>query len=239
MHATLLKPMFSTVADTYDLVNKILTFGWDERWRKACITEVATGRVIVDLCCGTGALSLSLLSKIKSDSFLLGLDFSKEMLSKAVLKCKRYKKFDKQFEFVIADAAHLPLKKRSIDDMRISFSFRNLIFKNPKALTYLKEAVNVLTSNGRFTCVETSQPENYLLRRLFHIYCLNFVSFVGGFLSGHKPAYRYLGMSAASFPIPKEILSLMKKAGFAESIFKPLSLGVVGLYMGIKKHDPS
>ena len=236
---TLLKPMFSTVADTYDFVNKILTFGLDERWRGACVSEIAIGRFIVDLCCGTGALSLNILSKIKSDSFLVGLDFSKEMLSKAILKSKKHKKFNKKLDFIVADAAHLPLKKQSIDDMRISFSFRNLLFRNPRALTYLNEVVISLKRNGRFTCVETSQPKNFLVRGFFHFYCLKFVPFVGGFLSGQKPAYRYLGKSAANFPAPKEILSLMKKAGFAESIFKPLSLGIVGLYMGIKKHDPS
>lgn len=231
----MLKPMFSTVADTYDLANKVLTLGLDKRWRRACVQESANGHFVVDLCCGTGDLSFSLLPNLDSDSFLIGLDFSKEMLSKAVAKKSKSNWTNKDnFAFIIADAAYLPLKNEWVDDMRISFSFRNLIYKNPKAIAYLKEATRTLKGNGRFTCVETSQPRNRLVRGFFHFYCLRIVPLVGGFVSGQKPAYRYLGKSAANFPFPKEILAMLKKAGFTDATFKPLSLGVVGLYMATK-----
>ena len=230
----MLKPMFSTVADTYDLANKVLTLGLDKHWRRACVHESASGRLVVDLCCGTGDLSFNLLDNLDSDSFLVGLDFSKEMLSKAVAKNRKKRKNGDNFAFVIADAAHLPLRTGYVDDMRISFSFRNLIFRNPQALTYLKEANSALKPNAHFTCVETSQPRNRLIRKFFRFYCLRIIPFVGGYVSGQKPAYRYLGKSAADFPFPKEILAMMRKAGFAEAKFKPLTLGVVGLYMAIK-----
>ncbi len=229
----MLRPMFSTVADTYDLANKVLTFGLDKRWRQACAQQFEIGGFVVDLCCGTGDLSNTLLHNLDEDSILVGMDFSKEMLSKAVAKNRRKTRKD-NYALVIADAAHLPLKKGCVDDMRMSFSFRNLIFRNPQALKYLKEINNALKAKGHFTCVETSQPKNRVLRNLFHFYCLRIVPLVGGIVSKRKPAYRYLGRSAANFPFPKEILTMMKKAGFSETNFKPMTFGIVGLYTAAK-----
>ncbi len=231
----MLKPMFSTVAETYDICNKFLTLGLDKRWRKACAKQSNNGHLIVDLCCGTGDLTFNLLKNLDQNSFLLGLDFSKEMLSKAIAKKSKNKWASKDnFAFVIADAAYLPIKSDYVDSIEISFSFRNLIYKNPRAIKYLKEVNRTLKPEGKFTCVETSQPKNRLVRRFFRLYCLRIVPFVGGWVSGQKPAYRYLGKSAANFPVPKDILAMFKCAGFSDSAFKPLTFGIVGLYMATK-----
>jgi demethylmenaquinone methyltransferase/2-methoxy-6-polyprenyl-1,4-benzoquinol methylase len=227
--------MFSTVAETYDLSNKVLTFGLDKRWRKACAAEPANGNFVIDLCCGTGDLSFSLIQNLGDDSFLLGLDFNKEMLTKAVAKKSKSKWASKDnFAFVIADAAHLPLEDECADTVKISFSFRNLIYKNPNANAYLKELNRTLKRHGRFTSVETSQPRNRLIKSFFRFYCLRIVPLVGGWVSGAKPAYKYLGKSAANFPAPEDILAMFQKAGFSDAAFKPLSFGIVGLYMATK-----
>ena len=231
----MLKPMFSTVAETYDLCNNFLTLGLDKRWRKACAKQSNNGPLIVDLCCVTGDLTFNLLKNLDQNQFLLGIDFSKEMLSKAVAKKSKNGGVGKDnFAFVIADAAHLPLKSNYADTVKISFSFRNLIYKNPKAIAYLKEVNRALKPDGKFTCVETSQPKNRLIRRFFRFYCLTIIPSVGGWLSGAKPAYKYLGRSAANFPVPIEILAMFKEAGFGDASFKPLSFGIVGLYMATK-----
>jgi demethylmenaquinone methyltransferase/2-methoxy-6-polyprenyl-1,4-benzoquinol methylase len=231
----MLKPMFSTVAETYDICNKFLTLGLDKRWRKACAKQSSNGCLTVDLCCGTGDLTFNLLKNLDQNSFLLGIDFSKEMLSRAIAKKSKNKLVSKDnFAFVIADAAHLPLKGNYVDTIKISFSFRNLIYKNPKAIAYLKEVNRTLKPDGKFICVETSQPKNRFVKRFFRFYCLSIVPFVGGWLSGAKPAYKYLGNSAANFPVPFDILAMFKRAGFTDTSFKPLSFGVVGLYMASK-----
>jgi len=229
--------MFNTVAETYDLSNKVLTFGLDKRWRKACAEKSTPGKNVVDLCCGTGDLSFQLLENLSPESLLVGLDFSKEMLKKAVEKKPKNgyaKRAAASFSFVIADAAHIPIRNGCMDDIRISFSFRNLIYKNPKATTYLKEATRTLKNHGQFTCVETSQPKNNLVKSFFHFYCLRIIPLVGGLISGKKPAYKYLGKSAANFPVPEDIVTMMKRAGFKKATFKPLFLGVVALYMATK-----
>jgi demethylmenaquinone methyltransferase/2-methoxy-6-polyprenyl-1,4-benzoquinol methylase len=242
-----LRPMFSGVADTYDLVNRVLTLGFDERWREACARESGSERFVVDLCCGTGALSLKLLRNLGSESCLMGLDFNKQMLDRAAKKSEYLQKRQHRnvhdasngtdvadFIFMVTDAAHLPLRDECIDDISISFSFRNLMYKNPKAITYLREATRTLKNNGKFVCVETSQPKSRLVRAFFRFYCLKIVPLVGGLVSGRKAAYKYLGKSAADFPFPQEIVAMLKKAGLRKVTFKPLSLGIIALYVAKK-----
>jgi demethylmenaquinone methyltransferase/2-methoxy-6-polyprenyl-1,4-benzoquinol methylase len=248
MYGMLLKPMFTSVADTYDLANRVLTLGFDERWREACARESGSGRFVVDLCCGTGDLSLRLLQNVGPDSYLMGLDFNKQMLDRAAEKKSKYLQMSEHkkaqdvsnrtgvvdFVLMVTDAAHLPLKDECIDDISISFSLRNLIYRNPKAITYLREATRILKKNGRFVCVETSQPYSSLVRVFFRFYCSRIVPLVGGLISGRKAAYKYLGKSAANFPFPQEIVAMLKKAGFRKATFKPLYLGIIALYVATK-----
>jgi demethylmenaquinone methyltransferase/2-methoxy-6-polyprenyl-1,4-benzoquinol methylase len=226
--------MFSTVAETYDLANKILTIGLDKHWRKTCAKNLTNPKTVLDLCCGTGDLSLQLLQNLSPDAQLIGLDFSKQMLKKAVAKKTKNKPTTKNLTFIIADAAHLPIKNETIDDIHIAFSFRNLIYKNPKANTYLKEVTRTLKSNGKFTCIETSQPKNTLTKTTFHLYCQKIIPHIGGIISHQKPAYTYLGKSAANFPPPQKITTLMKNAGLQKTTHKPLLLGTIALYTATK-----
>jgi demethylmenaquinone methyltransferase/2-methoxy-6-polyprenyl-1,4-benzoquinol methylase len=179
---------------------------------------------------------------------VVGLDFNKEMLGKAVEKKSKWqqsfhlsalqheKAIDRtDLTFILADAAYLPITDGSIDRVGTSFSFRNLIYKNPNAVIYLKEIFRVLQHNGKFVCVETSQPTHPFIRSLFHLYCLRIVPLVGWLISGSRGAYRYLGMSAASFPDAQNIVAMLKKSGFQPAFFKRLSLGIVALYVATKQ----
>jgi demethylmenaquinone methyltransferase / 2-methoxy-6-polyprenyl-1,4-benzoquinol methylase len=81
--------MFSTIAEKYDFVNKIITLGLDRVWRQKCAQECRQGRTIVDLCCGTGELSVALSKNSAKEAVLLGLDFNKEMLKGASKKSQK------------------------------------------------------------------------------------------------------------------------------------------------------
>ncbi len=228
-----LKPMFSTVADTYDILNRMITLTLDETWRELCAKQIASNGTIVDLCCGTGALSLHILKNAPSTTQVIGLDFNKAMLGKAVeKKCRSRNRFN--LSFIQADAAHLPLRDESIDCVGTSFSFRNLIYKNPKAKASLREVVRALRLGGKFVCVETSQPKNHPLRLLYHLYLTNVVTLAGWLVSKKKSPYRYLGLSAANFPPAEEISRMLLYAGFQKVSFKRLTLGLVALHKGIK-----
>jgi demethylmenaquinone methyltransferase/2-methoxy-6-polyprenyl-1,4-benzoquinol methylase len=175
---------------------------------------------------------------------VVGLDFNREMLSRAMWKKlvwqqrlrysarRRGRTIDRiDLTFILADAANLPIRDGCVDRVRTSFSFRNLIYKNPMAKAYLREIVRVLQRKGKFVCVETSQPTDPFVRALFHFYCLRIVPLIGWLISGSRGAYKYLGMSAASFPDAQNIVSLVKKSGFQSPFFKRFSLGIVALYI--------
>ncbi len=222
--------MFDGVVGTYDLLNRLLTWGLDGVWRKLCARECNSSGVVVDLCCGTGDLALHILKQAAPEACIVGLDFSKAMLKAAGKKLGRRSKID----LVLADAAHMPFKEGCVDRIAISFSFRNLTYRNPKAEEYLKEVLRTLRCGGRFVCVETSQPKQRPLKILYHLYLRKIVPWLGGLVSGRKAAYRYLGASAVNFPPAEQVAEMLLNAGFQEASFKLLAFGVVALHVGVK-----
>ena len=233
--------MFTKVIDRYDLLNHILTFGLDIFWRRLSTKEFTNNGVVIDLCCGTGELLLRLSESINTRSYLLGLDFTEGMLIKAKEKAYR-NQFEKKsnkgcinrIDFILADASNLPLKDTCINSIGTSFSFRNLVFRNPLGNTIIREILRVLFQKGRFIIVESSQPRIYLVRRLFHVYLRKFVPLIGGLISRYKPAYKYLGVSAANFPSAENLGTMLGKNGFSEVTFKQLIFGIVAIHVCIK-----
>ncbi len=232
-----LRSMFAGVVKTYDFLNRIITFGLDNMWRKSCAKECTSGNVVLDLCCGTGDLALYIAEYATPETQVVGLDFNKGMLWKALNKrAMAGRKHGKIYNvsFILADAAHLPFKEGCFDRIGISFSFLNLIYKNPLAKAYLKAVLRILDTRGKFVCVETSQPGFRPLRILYHLYLRKVVSFIGGLVSGRKDAYRYLGRSAINFPPGEKIVEMLLSTGFRKALFQPMTFGAVGLYEGIK-----
>lgn len=226
-----LKPMFSGIVKRYDFLNHLLTWGFDIIWRNICAKNCNSGKIVVELCCGTGDLSLILSKHYKQQRFIIGLDFSKAMLQRAATKKKLNLVKHNNLNFILADAAHLPLKDNSINLICISFAFRNLIYKNPKSNRFLKEVLVTLRSKGKLVIMETSQPKSIIIQSLYHYYLTKIVPIIGGFISSNKGAYIYLGTSASNFPSAKKIGNLLKKAGFQKVSFKNFTLGAVALHI--------
>ena len=227
--ASLMK-MFQGVSDEYDLLNRLLTFGLDRRWRAKATTSCLedSPEAILDLCCGTGDLLFTIMRRTHNGSRVLGLDFTEAMIGKASAAAGRSK------PLVLADAGHLPFRGESFDCVAIAFSFRNLLYKNPAIDRYLAEVLRVLRPGGHFVIVETSQPESDVLRKVYHAYLRTIVPFVGGAASGSKGAYTYLSKSATNFPAPEEVATVLRGAGFSEVGFEPLLLGMVGIHKATK-----
>ena len=234
-----LKHMFSSIAEKYDLVNSIMTLGLDRVWRRKCAQECGQSRVIVDICCGTGELSLLLSKNPGKEAMLLGLDFNKEMLKEALKKNREAcfseaGKAIREVSFVAADVANLPLKNESVDTVSTAFGFRNLIYKNIKAEKHLSELLRILRANGRFVCLETSQPDNNVERILLHLYFTNVVPVVGWLITRQKSVYDYLGASATYFKSAQEVSSMLVKSGFRRATFRHMTLGAVALFIANK-----
>jgi demethylmenaquinone methyltransferase/2-methoxy-6-polyprenyl-1,4-benzoquinol methylase len=226
-----LRRFFSNIAKTYDQVNFILTFGLDGLWRRVAAKECASSGVVLDLCCGSGKLSESISRSVAVRSLLVGVDFSKEMLSKALHQEKRN---DRRRIFVLAEAGNLPFRDECIDCVGIAFSFRNLIYKNSRAGLHLKEILRVTRRGGKFVVVETSQPASYSLRIALHLYQGKIVPFIGGIISGDWSAYRYLADSSANFYSPENVGKMLLTHGFRTLSYNPLALGIACVHVSTK-----
>ena len=227
--------MFTAVPRRYDLINRIITWGLDERWRqkaaRACLTSPS--RKVLDLCCGTGDLTINLARLAENDVELTGIDYSQPMLEIAVKKTDQLAR-GRRISFIYGDAANLPFPDGCFDCIGISFAFRNLTYRNPLIRRHLAEALRVLDTGGRFVIVETSQPRSKLIRKLFHLYLRLFAFRLGYLLSGNRGAYYYLAESAARFYTSEELKEILVTAGFRQVSFRPLFFGAIGIHVAIK-----
>ncbi len=227
--------IFTAVPRRYDLINYIITWGLDRRWRLKIARECLSlsPRKVLDLCCGTGDLAINLTRLADDGMELVGVDYSLPMLEIATRKAERLAR-GRKISFIYGDAASLPFPDGYFDCVGISFAFRNLIYKNPLAERHIAEVLRVLSSNGRFIIVESSQPKMELIRKLFHLYLRWFVFRVGYLLSGDRGAYNYLAESAARFYTAEELQGMMIKAGFRQVFFRSLFLGAIAIHVAIK-----
>lgn len=226
--------MFMAVPPRYDLINHVITWGFDRRWRRlaaqACL-EVSPRRIL-DLGCGTGDLAIKLARLAAGDLEIVGLDYSPSMLEVARRKASQFT--GTRITFVHGYAESLPFPDGSFECVGISFAFRNLTYRNPVTRHALTEVVRVLKPGGRFVIVESSQPKSKVIRGLFHWYLRGFVARAGYLLSGNRGAYRYLAESAVNFYFPEEITDLLITSGFREVSYRPLLFGVTGIHIATK-----
>jgi len=227
--------MFTEVPPRYDLVNTIVTWGLDRRWRMSAAEECLRSKpeTFLDLCCGTGDLALTVCRLGGGGVGVAGVDYSLPMLAIARAKSVSLSE-DRHISFIHGDAGSLPFPEASFDCVGISFAFRNLTYKNPLAGQHLTEVRRVLNAGGRYVIVETSQPNSKFIRRIFHCYLRWFVRNVGFWLSGNKGAYNYLAESAAGFYTAEEVKNMLLEAGFREVRYRRFLFGAAGIHIAVK-----
>jgi demethylmenaquinone methyltransferase/2-methoxy-6-polyprenyl-1,4-benzoquinol methylase len=222
--AQAVQQMFNTIAPRYDLLNRILSGNvahiW---WRRTALTFQDVLRrpdaCIVDLCCGTGSLTLE-LEKLRPQAGhpILALDFSHAMLSIG------NQRFAPGAFAVEANGMELPLADNSADLITTAFGFRNL----PNYDAALHEMYRVLRPGGCFAILEANEPQGWL-SGFYRLYFHRIVPRIGGFLSSQS-AYSYLPASVGKFPQPPELLQRIRAAGFSQAAWTPYTFGVAGLY---------
>jgi demethylmenaquinone methyltransferase/2-methoxy-6-polyprenyl-1,4-benzoquinol methylase len=227
--------IFTAVPGSYDLINRVFTWGLDERWRlKAARLCLETQpKILLDLCCGTGDLAIRLAQLADSSSKVIGLDYSQPMLEIAKEKASHLQ-LKTELNFLHGDVNDLPFPNEYFDCIGISFAFRNLTYKNPNTPRYLSEIVRVLKKGGRFVIVESSQPPNLLIRKLDHLYLRTFVRWMGTLISKNKPAYIYLTESARNYYTAEELGDLLVHAGFSKVSVKRLLFGATVIHVAVK-----
>jgi demethylmenaquinone methyltransferase/2-methoxy-6-polyprenyl-1,4-benzoquinol methylase len=230
-----LNSVFNTVAPRYDLINVLMTFGMDRRWRKLAAREcvAANPARVLDVCCGTGDLSITIAGLCGDDTGVFGMDYTEAMLEKA--RGKAGKLADK-ITFVIGDVTAIPFPDNHFDCLGISFGFRNLTHQNPMATKYLKEILRVLKSGGRFVILESSQPRPTprIVNCLHGVYVRQFVPRLGAIVSGDAASYRYLSSSVAAFLSPEKLAQLLLESGFTAASFRRLFFGAAAIHVAVK-----
>lgn len=218
-----IRSMFDSIVPTYDLLNRVLSGGIDNSWRKDLvrITEGAGGKRTLDVCCGTGDLTRQL---VRGGCDVFSLDFSFNMLKKGV---------DKGWltgENISADAGKLPFKDNSFDFLTIAFGIRNI----PDIDIFLGESLRVLEPGGRLLILELTRPENPAVRFFYSLYLTKILPFIGGLLSGKMEAYRYLSGSISTFLDRDVLIQRIKSAGFKNVTFKRKTFGIATIYICVK-----
>ncbi len=223
-----IRKMFSRIAGRYDLLNRLLSFGVDTRWRKELAEEVPIrGEApILDLATGTADVALTLGSNLPDSQKIVGADFAIPMLHLASEKIQR--QGGDKILLCAGDALALPFRDASFGAVTIAFGLRNL----PDRAVGLGEMLRVLTPGGKVIILEFSRMEHRLLGPFFRFYFHYVLPILGGIISGSFGAYRYLPSSVDDFPNPVELGREMNKAGFGNVRYRTLSLGIACLHTG-------
>ena len=222
--------LFSAVAPRYDFLNHFLSLGFDIAWRKAtarALQSVLTqpGSLVVDLCCGTGDLTLA-LARLSAGK-VIGTDFCHPMLLLARGKGKR----GPLSSFLVeSDALVLPFRDGSVDAITIAFGFRNLA-DYPRGL---REMHRVLKPGGKVAILEFSHVCTPLFGGLFRFYFRHVLPRLGNWISGVRGAYNYLHDSVSRFPDQETLAAAFDEVGFKNVRYRNFTGGVAALHLGEK-----
>lgn len=217
--------MFSEIAPTYDLLNRLLSFNIDGRWRRRAIDvlgwERRPGGVYLDACAGTLDMSVALSRRPGFAGRVIAADFAD-----AMLRAGRAKVGAAAVHAVVADALQLPLGDASVDGAMVAFGVRN--FADIDA--GLRELARVLRPGARLVVLECSAPPSALVRGVYRVYFQHVLPLVGRMVSGHRTAYRYLPESVAHFPPAPALAARLAQAGLSDVCYERLTLGVTAVH---------
>lgn len=228
-----MQQMFDIASKRYALSNTVLTFGQDEKWRQAALQaiEPKADTKILDICTGTADLALKLARKF-SRLTIYALDYSKNMLAAAKERAQR--QGIKNIVFKEGDVTGTGFDSGYFDYITVSFGFRNLSFSDENLRKALKEIHRVLKQGGRFIIIETSQPQNLFIRKLFHFYAANIVPALGRFISREDMPYKYLGNSMVKFFSQAQLMDVLESYGFKKENTKAFMAGMILLCVAKK-----
>ena len=212
------RTMFDRIAPVYDLMNRLMTAGLDQRWRRLTVEAVVRpGDRVLDACCGTGDLAIA---AARAGGEVTGLDFSPHMLERARRKSH-------SVTWVEGDALALPFADGSFDAATVGFGVRTL----SDLERGLRELRRVLRAGGRVAVLEITRPKG-VLRPFYALWFDRIVPLLGRVLPGGA-AYTYLPASVRRFPGPEELAAMLADAGFAEPRFRLFAGGIVALHTGV------
>ncbi len=221
--------MFDRIASRYDLLNSVMSAGLHHRWRERAVdrAELGPGGSALDVCCGTGDLTLELASRVAPGGSVIGCDFSEPMLDLAREKATARAADGVRFEW--ADALQLPYDAGRFDAVTVGFGVRNFSDRDGG----LEEMARVLRPGGRLVVLEFTAPRRPPFSTFYSIWFDRVVPVLGR-LTSDPAAYSYLAESVHSFPDPPGLAAKMDAAGLSGIRYTILAGGIVTIHSGIR-----
>jgi demethylmenaquinone methyltransferase/2-methoxy-6-polyprenyl-1,4-benzoquinol methylase len=224
------RSIFQQIAPSYDMLNHLLSMNVDRRWRRRAIAALdwqrRPGGTFLDLCAGTMDVSAALAASPGFRGTIVAADFAE-----AMLRAGRGKSKTGNVEPVVADALRLPIPSGSIDGAIVAFGARNLADLDAG----LAEARRVLAEDARLVVLEFTTPRSGPVRAIYHTYFHHVLPFIGGMISGHHSAYRYLPRSVVHFPSEDGLVSRLRAAGFPSVRYERLTFGIAAIHVASRR----
>lgn len=232
--ATYVKETFNAIAGRYDMMNSLMSLGMDKRWRRLAVQKVGAkpGMHILDVCCGTGQLSMELGQVVGSEGKVTGLDFSQKMLEEAE-KSLLQASNPGNIRFIQGNAMELPFSDHSFDGVTVGWGLRNL----PDLRQGLREMVRTVKPGGKVVSLDMAKPSLPGFKQAYWLYFEKLVPLMGKVWARKASAYQYLHDSAREFPAQEELVRIFAECGLQEAHFDNLAGGVVAIVSGTKSRE--
>jgi len=221
--------MFNNIAGTYDKLNRIISLGIDQRWRRRAIQILARENPSAVLDVATGTADFALAASSLPGVQLTGIDIAEDMLSIGREKVKA-KGLEQRIELICADSENLPFESNKFDATIVSFGVRN--FENlDKGLS---EILRVIKPGGILIVLEGSTPQHQPMKFFYRLYVTKLLPWVGRLISKDKSAYQYLPDSIKAFPCGADFTEILDRVGFKKTYYEEQTFGVCTIYVGRK-----
>jgi demethylmenaquinone methyltransferase/2-methoxy-6-polyprenyl-1,4-benzoquinol methylase len=224
----LVREMFDRIAGRYDLLNTVMTAGLNRLWNRRVVDAASLnpGGTALDLACGTGSLTRDLARKVGPDGYVLGVDFSPEMLRAARSRSTP------GVAYRLGDATNLEdVPSDSFDAATIAYGARNI----PDLDALFSEIARTLKPGGVAVCLEIARPTGRVSSRFYGLWFDRIVPRLGGLISGDVSAYSYLPESVKEFVAPDELADIIGRSGLQSVTWRRLAGGIITLHRGTKR----
>lgn len=226
--AAYVNAMFTAIAGRYDLMNRLMTFGLDQGWRRWAAGTIASPGATHALDVGTGTGDfLPILEQAMPKARVVGVDFTYAMLAAGQPKLDRQ---TRSAAFINGDALYLPFADRAFDAVTTGFTMRNVA----DVAQAFREMARVTRPGGKLACLEVARPRNPGVRLAHQFYFNNIVPVIGQIIGGNSRAYTYLPQSAGVFPPPPALAQIIATSGWHNVSWRLLGMGAVAVHIATR-----
>lgn len=226
-----IRDIFSSVADKYDLMNDLMSFGVHRIWKRFFVEKarLKSGDAVIDVAGGTADIAILMAREIGERGRVVVYDINKEMLDVGKMKCID-RGFLKNIQYVQGNAEEISFPDNTFNAATVGFGIRNVTYIE-KAF---REMVRVVKPGGRVMCLEFSHPKSKLFSKVYDLYSFRIMPEIGDIITGNRGAYTYLPESIRKFPTQEELKKMLEGVGLFNVRYYNLFNGIAAVHVGIK-----